>query len=179
MVDLTWTSQMSWLTLNPLLCGRGGLGPGAKPPRPPFRWSDIWLAPLHDFTIREGILYRYLPLSPTMEVLEVGPGSGFTAFRLARQVRQLTLVEIAAEVIAVLREQLRHLPNIQYVCADLAQPGLVAHTQKQGFDAAFALDVLQYVVDPAAALRNLRDVLRPGGKLLLSYPNIPPRWATG
>src|SRR5437660_489577 len=88
-----------------------------KPPRPPFRWADLWLAPLHDFTLRDDILYQYLPLSPRMEVLEVGPGSGFTAFRLARQVRHLTLVEIAAEVLAVLRQQLRHLPNIHYVCA--------------------------------------------------------------
>lgn len=153
--------------------------PSEKPQRPSFRWSDIWKAPLHDFPIRDEILYQYLPLSPTMEVLEIGLGSGFTAFRLARQVRQLTLVEIAAEVITMLREQLRHVPNIQYVCADLSQPGLVEQTKKQDFDAVFGLDVLEYVVDPAICLRNLREVLRPGGKLLLTYPNVPPPLGDG
>src|SRR5258708_36464084 len=71
--------------------------------RPAFRPSDIFKAPLHDFPIRDEILYQYLPLSPDMDVLEVGPGSGVTAFRVARRLRSLTLLDIAAANIAHLR----------------------------------------------------------------------------
>jgi 2-polyprenyl-3-methyl-5-hydroxy-6-metoxy-1,4-benzoquinol methylase len=141
--------------------------------RPSFRWSDIWKAPLHDFPIRDEILYQYLPLSPDMDVLEIGPGSGFTAFRLARQVRRMTLVDVAAEPLTELRRQLRHLPNVNFASADLSRPGL-SEQLKQDFDAAFGLDVLEYVADPAACLRNLASVLRLGGESLLSYPNVPP-----
>ena len=47
--------------------------------RPSARLSDLWKAPLHDFPIRDEILYQYLPLARDMDVLEVGPGSGVTA----------------------------------------------------------------------------------------------------
>src|SRR5437899_384712 len=118
----------------------------SKPPqgsavvqRPSFYWSDIWKAPLHDFPIRDEILYQYLRFSPQMDVLEIGPGSGFTAYRLARQVRRLTLLDVAAESVAELRQQLGHLPNVRYICADVTQPGLVEQLAEE-FDVAFGLD---------------------------------------
>ena len=147
--------------------------PTARKQRPSFRWSDIWRAPLHDFPIRDEILYQFLPLSPEMDVLEIGPGSGFTAFRLSRKVRQMTLVDVSAEAIADLQKQLHELPNLEFVCADLSAPGLAGRL-KRTFGAAFGLDVFEYVVDPSTCLNNLASVLRPGGQLLLSFPNVPP-----
>ena len=85
------------------------------------RLSDIWKAPLSDLPIRDEILYQYLPLSPQLEVLEVGPGTGFTAYRLARLVKSLTIVDVAAPNIARLRKSLS-LPNVELVCADLCAP---------------------------------------------------------
>src|ERR1700732_4213615 len=72
--------------------------------RPPFLWSDIWSAPLHDLPMRDEIIFQYLPLASDMSVLEVGPGVGFTAFRLARRVRHITLLDIASESILQLRK---------------------------------------------------------------------------
>ncbi len=34
--------------------------------------------------------------------------------------------------------------------------------------------MFEYVTDPAACLRNLASVLRSGGQLFLSFPNVPP-----
>lgn len=150
----------------------------ARRQRPSFRWSDIWSAPLHDFPIRDEILYQFLPLSPEMDVLEIGPGSGFTAFRLARTVRRMTRVDVSAGALMDLRAHLGHIPNLEFVCADLSQPGLAAQV-KQDFDVAFGLDVFEYVTNPAACLQNLASVLRPGGQLFLSYPNVPPSVGDG
>jgi SAM-dependent methyltransferase len=141
--------------------------------RPSIRLSDIWKAPLNDFPIRDEILYQYLPFSPNMDVLEIGPGSGFTAFRLARQVRSLTLVDVAAKSLAKLSKLLQPLANIHCVCADPAKRGLATEL-KEKFDAVFALDVFEYVVDPATCLQNLSQVLRVGGELFLTYPNVSP-----
>lgn len=141
--------------------------------RPSSRFSDIWSAPLHDFPIRDEILFQFLPLSPQMDVLEIGPGSGFTAFRLARQVRRMTLVDVSSNALEDVRAHLGQIPNLDFVCADLSLPGLVARVGQE-FDVAFGLDVFEYVVDPGACLKNLAAVLRPGGQLFLSYPNVPP-----
>jgi SAM-dependent methyltransferase len=145
---------------------------------PSLSLSDIWEAPLHDFPIRDEILYQYLPLSSVMDVLEIGPGSGFTAFRLARLVRSLTLVDVSAKSLAELGKQFRHSANLRCICADLTRPGSVVDL-KQHFDVAFGLDVFEYLADPATCLRNLAEVLRVGGELFLTYPNVPPPLGDG
>lgn len=145
----------------------------AVAPATSFRWSDVFDAPLHDFPIRDEILLQYLPLAPGSDILEVGPGTGFTAFRLARHVRRMALLDVAPRAVEELRRTLGHVPNIQFVCADVTAPDLAGQLQRK-FDAAFGLDMFEYVKDPAACLRNLASVLRPGGELLLTFPNVPP-----
>ena len=143
-----------------------------------FRWSDVFDAPLHDFPIRDEILCQYLPLAADADVLEVGPGSGFTAFRLARCVRRVTLLDVAPRAVEELRRTLGNIPNIQFVCADVAAPGLAGKLE-HAFDAIFGLDVFEYVKDPAACLSNLARVLHAGGELLLTFPNVPPPTGDG
>ncbi len=55
---------------------------------PSARWrlSDLWRAPLTDLPVRDELIRQYVPRSPRMKILEVGPGSGFPAFRMAREV---------------------------------------------------------------------------------------------
>jgi len=158
---------------NELCLPPTGASDGRAIRRPSFRLTDIWKAPLNDFPIRDEILYQYLPFSLNMDVLEIGPGSGFTAYRLARQVRSLTLIDVAAKSLAKLSKQLQPLATVYYVCADPARPGLATGLMER-FDAVFALDVFEYVVDPATCLQNLSQVLRSGGELFLTYPNVPP-----
>ncbi len=140
--------------------------------RPPFRWSDIFRAPLHDLPMRDEIIFQYLPLTADMSVLEVGPGVGFTAFRLARQVRHITLLDIASESILQLRKNLASVPNLTAVCADACAPGL-ASMLRGPFDVVISLDMFQFVGNPQACLKNFASVLPAGGRLLLQWPNYP------
>jgi SAM-dependent methyltransferase len=141
--------------------------------RPPFRWSDVWRAPLHDLPMRDEIIFQYLPLASDMSVLEVGPGVGFTAFRLAPRVRHITLLDIASDSISQLRKNLASVPNLNAVCADACSPEL---TKMVGgpFDVVLSLDMFQFVGNPQACLKNFASVLAPGGRLLLQWPNYPP-----
>jgi len=144
----------------------------------PYCLSDIWKAPLHDFPIRDEILGQFFPFSLDMDVLEIGPGSGFTAYWLSRVVKHVTLLDVASETIAELQRELQLLANLNFVCADVTRAGLALRLQ-QRFDAAFGLDVFEYVANPAAALRNLAEVLHPGGQLFLTFPNVPPPQGDG
>jgi len=141
--------------------------------RPPGRLSDLWKAPLHDFPIRDEILYQYLTLTPDMAVLEVGPGSGFTAFRWARRVRRLTLLDVAPGNLSRLRTALEGLANVRFICADICKPEL-ADSLTDRFDALYSIEVLEFVPDAGAALANMAALLRPGGQALIQFPNYPP-----
>lgn len=137
---------------------------------PTFEWSDIWKAPLHDLPIRDEILYQYLPLAPDMDVVEIGPGSGFTAFRLSRRVRRLTLLDIARGTIEKLNKSLAALPNLDFVCADPCDVAFPANIWGC-FDAVYALDVFQYVPDSSKWLARVARFLKPGGVMMLAWPN--------
>jgi SAM-dependent methyltransferase len=128
---------------------------------------------LHDFPLRDEILHLLMPLTSASDVLEIGPGSGFTAFRLARLVKRLTLVDVAEVAVEALRKDLSGFGNVHCVHADATHAEFM-RLIGSNFDAAFALDVFEYVADPAACLSNLAKSLRRGGQLLLSYPNVPP-----
>jgi SAM-dependent methyltransferase len=145
---------------------------------PSFRISDIWKAPLHDLPIRDEILYQYLPLNPTMKVMEVGPGSGFTAFRLSRHVREISLVDVSFHNATRLRRELDAIPNLRFFCADVSMPGLAEITGTR-FDAIYGLEMFEYVTDPSMCLRNFALGLREGGTLLLEFPNYPPEKSPG
>jgi len=143
------------------------------PTTPPSRLSDLWKAPLHDFPIRDEILCQFVSFSREMDVLEIGPGSGFTAYWLSRRVRHVTLLDVASETIDELSGQLRAATNFSFVTADVTRSGLASRLEER-FDAAFGLDVFEYLADPEATLRNLVEVLRPDGELFLTFPNTPP-----
>ncbi len=146
--------------------------------RPSFRISDLWRAPFHDFPIRDEILYQCLPLSPGLDILEIGPGSGFTAFRLSREVRHVSLLDVSDGAICQLQSRLQHIPNLSFFCADLCAPGL-KDLIKREFDALIGLAVAHLLPDPATALKNLADVVSRGGRLVLQFPNYPPPKGTG
>lgn len=141
--------------------------------RPPHRLSDLWRTPLHDFPIRDEILYQYLPLAQDADVLEVGPGSGLTGFRWSPLVRSLTLLDVAPGNVAKLQDALRGIPNLRFVCADICKPDLQGCFSDR-FDALYCIEVLEFVPDPAAALANMAALLRPGGQALIQFPNYPP-----
>lgn len=151
--------------------------PGMKQ-RPSFRVSDIWRTPLHDFPMRDEILYQWLPLTSTARILEIGSGSGFTAFRLSRQVAQVTSVDIAAQNVKRLQETYDGAPNLDFVCADVSSSGFPDEVPGQ-FDVVFGLDFFEYVVDPRTCIENLAAAVRPGGFLLLQWPNYPPARSGG
>jgi 16S rRNA A1518/A1519 N6-dimethyltransferase RsmA/KsgA/DIM1 with predicted DNA glycosylase/AP lyase activity len=97
--------------------------PEGRLPSIGWRLSDLWRAPLTDLPVRDELIRQYVPLSPQMDVMEVGPGSGFPAFRLAREVATLTLLEVAADSAATLRRRFERTPNVEVVVDDMVEEG--------------------------------------------------------
>lgn len=102
------------------------------------------------------------------QVLELGCAAGSMTRVLHEHYRcRVTAFERDAQAAAEARPWCERL-----LVGDLDQPGWSAPLGDAGFDVVLAADVIEHLRDPLGCLRELRARLRPGGRLVLSVPNI-------
>lgn len=109
------------------------------------------------------------PLLPphAARVLEVGCGAGGTLAWLKDSGRAGWVVGIELDRAAAARAR-GAVDQLLQGDADQLLPHLPAHS----FDLILCLDVLEHLLDPWQTLQRLRGLLRPGGQLIVSLPNI-------
>ena len=100
------------------------------------------------------------------EVADVGTGTGFVAAGLAPRVKRVVGIDSAPAMLEVARENLRALSvsNVDLVVGDAARLPL----EDSSVDAAVANMVLHHAEDPAAMLREMARVVRPGGTVAVT-----------
>ena len=97
-------------------------------------------------------------------ILEVGAGHGTFSEQLA-ELGPLTASEPSERAVAILRDRLAHRDDI-----DVMQGDLTTATRDQRWDGIVMLNVLEHIDDDAAALRQVREGLEPGGRLAVLVP---------
>ncbi len=105
-----------------------------------------------------------------VRVLDVGCATGYLAAELASRGCEVIGVESDAEA----AEQAR-AACAEVVVGDLEAPllrGEVERAAAGGVDVVVCGDVLEHLRDPWATLAWLRTLLRPGGRAVISVPNI-------
>ena len=109
------------------------------------------------------------PLLPARvcTALEIGCGAGATMawLRQKRQIEYAAAVEIVAEAASRAEAVFDDV-----VLGDVN--GARLEFRRAQFDLILALDVLEHLPDPAAALASLHDRLEPDGTLIVSLPNV-------
>lgn len=111
------------------------------------------------------IILDLVPAGST--VLDVGCASGYLARALVERGCTVSGVEYDAADAEEARDVLERLE-----IADLNARALDDIFEAGSFDAVVFGDVLEHVLDPAAALRSARALLRPGGAVIVSIPNV-------
>jgi ubiquinone/menaquinone biosynthesis C-methylase UbiE len=102
-------------------------------------------------------------------VLEIGCGHGRTLARLAAApCGFLAGIDASEVMVRIARRRLRRWIEAGRVEISLATSRALPCPDDR-FDAAFAVHVLYFWSDPVADLREIRRVLRPGGRVLLAY----------
>jgi len=110
--------------------------------------------------VREALLELLAP-QPGWRVVDLGAGPGVFAAALVERDCRPTLVDFAASMLERARARLGEQGEA-YVQADVAAVPL----PDGAFDAACLVQVLEYVADPVAALREAARLVRPGGVVL-------------
>lgn len=100
------------------------------------------------------------------DVLDVATGPGTLALRAAPLVRRVVGVDFSARMLEELERRARRagLTNVEVVRADAQALPL----PDASFDAAFSLFGLMFFPDRGRALREMRRVLRSGGRAVIS-----------
>jgi 2-polyprenyl-3-methyl-5-hydroxy-6-metoxy-1,4-benzoquinol methylase len=101
-------------------------------------------------------------LRPTDVVLDAGCGHGEIAARLRRHCARVVGVDHDAGAIALARER---FPAVEFHHGDAS-----GWETGERFDVIVHLHTLEHLPDPVAALRHLRGLLQPGGRLAVEVP---------
>lgn len=96
------------------------------------------------------------------DALEIAAGTGLMSVPLAEAVGHLTVTDPAEAMRGVLQHRLAARDNTTIADAD----ALALPFEAEAFDVVLIGNLLHLLPEPAAALREARRVLRPGGTLL-------------
>lgn len=114
-----------------------------------------------------------LSLAPRLEglrVLEAGCGTGAFSVELARRGAEVSAFDFSPVAVEAARALVaERLPGreIPVRVADIHDPPY----EPCSFDLIFCCETLEHLADPNRALRGLADLLRPGGRLILTTEN--------
>ncbi len=103
-------------------------------------------------------------LKPGSVVADVGTGTGFMLAGLAPLVARAYGFDSSPEMLDVARKNLEGAGNVELMASEGESLPLPDAT----VDAVFANMYLHHTSDPAAAIREMARVLKPGGRLLLT-----------
>ncbi|MDO8541524.1 MAG: class I SAM-dependent methyltransferase [Opitutaceae bacterium] len=128
--------------------------------RKTFSGSNQGYAP----NLRRWMMDELRDLAPTVPVIEVGCGDGSFTTDLARKFSSVTAIDISSGQIA---ENAVRLPTITFRQHDVSE---TFPFEDSSFGVVWCSEVLEHLFDPAFALREIRRILRPGGRLLVTVP---------
>ncbi len=112
------------------------------------------------------VISQQAPLTPDMDVLDFGCGTGLLTLHLQPRVRSITGIDSSEGMLAVLRKKIVQgdLTNVRTACLDLDK----GHVLSGQYDLVISSMTLHHIADVARLLAEFHRVLKPGGRLCLA-----------
>ncbi len=134
----------------------------------PMPYSLRWVLYLPRWPLSPARLRAILEPRPGDRILELGPGVGIYSLPVAAALQPsgtLETLDVQPDMLGVLERRARAAGVANIVTTEGDAQRLPY--PDGSFDAAYLIGVLGEVPDPAQALRELRRVLKPGGRLVV------------
>jgi 2-polyprenyl-3-methyl-5-hydroxy-6-metoxy-1,4-benzoquinol methylase len=104
-------------------------------------------------------------------IMEIGSGIGNISRFCIREKRTLVVSDVNDKYLGYLREFFGGNPSVTVVKYDITRPLFTdANPAPSGIDTVICVNVLEHIEDDSLALANMRDLLTPGGRLILLVP---------
>tara|TARA_Y100000310_G_C20675999_1_gene813059 strand:- start:641 stop:1357 length:717 start_codon:yes stop_codon:yes gene_type:complete len=114
--------------------------------------------------MREKLCLKLLDATPGEKVLDVGCGLGYFLLTLAKKGVDCYGIDTSPESLDYVREHIT--PNVKTgSCTSIPY-------EENTFDKILFCEVIEHVADDDAALQEIRRVLKPGGRLVVSTPGF-------
>ena len=121
---------------------------------------------IRDAAVRRGLIREKLAAQPGERVLDVGCGPGFYCLELAEEVGEqgsVVGIDSSEPMLSLAERRCEGLNQVGFKQGD----ALSLPVEDEGFDAGFSVQVLEYVPDATAALREIFRTIKPGGRTLI------------
>ncbi len=121
-------------------------------------WSE------EGFRVRKEYFLKYfnLPFGQNLKVLDLGCGSGAYTRLLGEQGFDVTGIDYIPDIVKIAKDRTKN-PNIKYEVATASSLSF----PDAYFDAVICISIFQCLSSPFTSLREIRRVLRPGGKAFI------------
>jgi 2-polyprenyl-3-methyl-5-hydroxy-6-metoxy-1,4-benzoquinol methylase len=118
-------------------------------------------------------------ISPYMgtRVLEIGAGMGNLTRPFCRRRKRYIATDMNPEYVEQLRMAFRHRPLVEVARLDTENPEDFRPFEGE-LDTVLCLHILEHLADDAGALRRIRTLLQPAGRLILLVPHEPSAFGT-
>lgn len=110
-------------------------------------------------------------------VLEVGAGMGTITEQIAEGRELVLALEVEEHYFNQLRERFRDRPQVKPYLTDLSRADFDS-LKRERLDTILLSNVLEHLPDDAAAVRRFRELLAPGGKLVMVAPALEQLFGT-
>jgi len=123
---------------------------------------------------------RHLPEGRGLRILEIGAGTGGLASQilplLERGLHSYVFSDVSGSFFPAARQKLAAFPEVEFKVFNLERSGTEQEFEAGGFDMILGTNVVHAVSDVAASLRNIHELLAPGGSLLFVEVATPHLW---
>src|SRR3984893_6214724 len=123
---------------------------------------------------------RHLPEGHGLRMLEIGAGTGGLASQvlplIERGLHSYVFSDVSAAFFPAAKQKLAAYSEVEYKVFDLEKPGAEQDFEAGAFDLVIGTNVVHAVSDVCVALRNIHDLLVPGGSLLFVDVATPHLW---
>ena len=140
-------------------------------------FTSQWLAAMAS-AVQE--IARDMPEGRGLRILEVGAGTGGLSSQLLplldRGLHNYTFSDVSPAFFAGAMQKLAAFPEVQFKIFDLEKPAGEQGFEAGAFDLVVGANVIHAVGDVRFALRNIYELLAPGGTLLFIELATPQLW---